>query len=427
MVEKEIAMRKRFAIVNLAVALAVIAAFTVVAGSQVAAKTVHASKTTVTIAGWASTPAEPKDLQKVINNFQKANKNIKVKLVEYNGNTYPTTILSSISAGGGPDIFYVNSDKFLAWQEAGALYPLNSFIKKDKAYNYGDIYKSLRSGFTVKGKIYGIDKDYSTLAMEINTGIWKAAKMGKAPTNWSGFAADACKIRNYEKKHGHKDVYGAGLAPDQARWNPLLQSLGGHVLNKAQNKAEINSKAGVKAISLWASLVKKGCAAYPNAQQGWSGGEFGPGQAAMVWEGPWIIPYLQTTYPKLRYKIYPLPVNGNYLYTVAYSMNPHAKNKAAAWKLLSYLTGKVGEKQWVDLFKVLPARKSISAPAGDGVFLKGAKHAEAYLFRPRYTDPNGPYSILNNDLVKVAKGQMTAKQAVVDVTNAINHWLSTHP
>ncbi len=418
-------MRNKFALVNLGVVLAVVASFVAFSGGSVGAKAVRSAKINVTVAGWASTPAEPADLQKVINKFEKANPKYHVKLQEYNGNSYPTTILASISSGGGPDIFYVNSDKFLAWQEAKALYPLNSFIRKDHAYNYNDMYKGLRDGFTVGGKVYGIDKDYSTLALFINTGIWKAAHMGKTPTTWAAFAKDACKISKYEHSHGHATVYGAGLAPDQARWNPLLQSLGGRVLNKAQNKAEINSKAGVKAINDYAGLVKQHCAAWPTTQQGWSGGEFGPGDAAMVWEGPWLIPYMQSTYPSVHFKIVPLPVHGNYTYTVAYSMNPHAKNKAAAWKVLSYLTGKTGEKQWVNLFKVLPARQSLKAPQGDGPFIKGSKYAETYLFKPGYTDPGGPYVTLNTDIQNVGNGTMTAKHAVVDVTGAINHWL--HP
>lgn len=420
-------MRKKLALVNVAVALAVVASFMALSGGSVAAKVANHGKINVTVAGWASTPAEPADLQKVINAFEKANPKYNVKLEEYDGNAYPTTILSSISAGGGPDVFYVNSDKFLGWQEAKALYPLNSFVNKDKSYDYNDMYPGLRAGFTVKGKIFGIDKDYSTLGLFINTSIWKAAHMGYAPTTWSQFASDACKISKYEHSHGQPNVYGAGLAADQARWNPLLQSLHGSVLNKAQNKPTINSKAGVTAINDWAGLVKKKCAAWPtSAQGGWSGGEFGPGAAAMAWEGPWLIPYMQSTYPNTKYKIVPLPVHGNYTYTVAYSMNPNAKNKAAAWKVISYLTGKTGEAKWVKLFQVLPARKSLKAPAGDGPFLKGSKYAETYLFKPGYTDTGGPYSVLNNDIMKVGNGQMTAKAAVKDVTNAVKYWVK-HP
>lgn len=419
-------MRNKIALVNLSVAVAVVASFMALSGPA-AASPVHPRTTTVQLAGWASTPAEPKALQKVVNSFQRANPSIKVHLNEYSGgDTYNTAVLGGITVGKGPDVFYVDSSVFRTWQAAGALAPIDSFVKRTPSFDIKDIYPGLRKSFTVGGKLYGLPKDYSTLGLFVNTGIWKAAKMGKAPTTWAAFAKDACTITRYERKHGVKNVYGAGLANDQARWNPLLQSLGGRVLNAAQTKSEINNKAGVAAIGAWASLVKKGCAAWPSqVGQGWSGGEFGPGNAAMVWEGPWLIPYMQTTYPKVHFKIFPLPVKGNLAFTVAYSMNPHSKVKSAAWKLLSYLTGKVGEQKWVNLFQVLPARKSLKAPKGDGVFVKGAANAQGWVYRAGYFDTNGPYTVLNNDFVKVQQGSMTAKSAAVDVQNAINHWLQT--
>jgi multiple sugar transport system substrate-binding protein len=420
-------MRRKLALLNFAVAASLVLSFAALTGGQVAAKTIHHKTVNLTLAGWASTPTEPKDLQIVINAFQKDNPGYKVKLEEYNGNTYPTTIESAIAAGGGPDVFYVNNDKFRQWQEAKALYPLNSFIAKDPGYHYTQIYKSLRNGFTVNGKVYGIDKDYSTLGLFVNTDMWKAAKMGKAPTTWAQFASDACKLRHYEKTHGHSNVYGAGFANDEWRWQALLKSRNGSVVNQAQTKSTIDTNAGLSSIRDYAHLVKKGCAAWFNTQQGWSGGQFEEGDAAMVWEGPWLLPSLQTTYPNIHYKVYPLPFKGNLEFTVAYSMNPNAKNKEAAWKLLSYLTGYKGEKLWVDYFKVLPARSNVPPPNGDQPFLQGAKYAYTVLPRPHWSDPgNSPYNVLNNDLKKVSTGSMTAKQAAVDVTNAINHWLSVY-
>jgi multiple sugar transport system substrate-binding protein len=416
--------RKKLALVNVAVALAVIASFMALSGGSVAAKAIHSSKkVTVTLDGWASSPQEPADLQKVVNAFEKANPDIHVAYNEVNTN-YQTVIQAALVAGKGPDVFYVDASYFRQWAKLGVLANLNSFIKSDPSFAASDFYPGLRKSFEVGKNTYGFPKDYSTLAQFDNVPMMAAAGVKSAPTSWSQFAADACKIRKYEVKLGHKNVYGAGLTNDQARWQPLLQSLGGHVLNGAQNKAEIDNKAGVTAISDWAGLVHKGCAAEPS-QVGatWQGQQFGEGDAAMVWEGPWAIPYLQSTYPNIHYKIVPLPVKGNLAFTVAYAMNAKAGNKAAAWKLLSYLTGKTGETKWVRLFQVLPARRSIKPDPGDGVFVKGSTVAEGWLFNPGYFSTDGPYTILNNDLDAVAKGKMTARAAAANVEAALNNWI----
>jgi multiple sugar transport system substrate-binding protein len=415
--------RKKLAL-NVGVGLAVVASFMAITGGAVAAKSVpHAKSVTVTLDGWVSSPSEPADLKKVVAAFEKANPSIHVDYTAINTN-YQTIVQDALSQGKGPDVFYVDAGYFRQWAKLGVLANLNSFIKSDPAFNVSDFYPGLRKAFMIGKNTYGFPKDYSTLAQFDNVPMMSAAGVKSAPTSWSQFASDACKIRKYEVKHGHKNVYGAGLTNDQARWNPLLQSLGGHMLNGAQNKAEINTKAGINAIQDWAGLVKKGCAAEPSqVGAGWQGQQFGEGLAAMVWEGPWAIPYLQSTYPNIHYKIVSLPVHGNLAFTVSYSMNAHASNKGASWKLLSYLTGRTGEQKWVNLFQVLPARKSVKPVKGDKVFVNGSKVAEGWVFNPGYFDTNGPYAVINNDLDAVAKGHMTASAAASNMAAALNNWI----
>ena len=416
-------MRKKLALVNIGLALAMVASFVVISGGAVSAKAISSAKTTVTLSGWISSPSEPASVAKVVKAFEKANPKIHVDYKPINTN-YATVVEAALLAGKGPDVFYVDSGVFKQWAKDGALQNLNSFVAKDKAFNVGDFYPGLRRTFMVGKNTFGFPKDYSTLAQFDNTDMFKAAGIKSAPTNWAQFAKDACTIRHYEVKHGHKNVYGAGLTNDQARWQPLLQSDGGKVLNGAQNKSLINSPAGIKAIGQWEGLVKKGCAAEPAAVgTGWQGEEFGKGFAAMVWEGGWAPPYLQSTFPNLHYKIVPLPVNGNLAFTVAFSMNPHSANKSASWKLLSYLTGPVGEQKWVNNFQVLPARKSVKAPKGDGVFVKGSAVARGWIFNPGYFNTGGPYSTIGNDLHSVGLGKMTAKAAASDIDAALKNWI----
>jgi multiple sugar transport system substrate-binding protein len=410
---------------NFGVAVAVVASFTALSGGVVAAKAVHAKKVTVTLDGWVSSPSEPKDLKKVVTAFEEANRSIHVDYTPINTN-YQTVVQDALSQGKGPDVFYVDAGYFRQWAQLGVLAKLNSFVSHDKAFNVNDFYSGLRKAFMVGKSFYGFPKDYSTLAQFDNVPMMKAAGVKSAPTSWAQFASDACKIRKYEKKHGHKDVYGASLTNDQARWQPLLQSLGGHVLNGSQKKAEINTKAGITATADWGGLVHKGCASEPSqVGAGWQGQQFGEGLAAMTWEGPWAIPYLQTTYPNIHYKIVPLPVKGNLAFTVAYAMNAHASNKAASFRLLSYLTGPAGETKWVRLFQVLPARRSVKPDKGDGVFVKGASVAEGWIFNPGYFNTGGPYATINNNLDAVAKGSMTAKAAIQNDQAALENWIQT--
>jgi len=77
---------------------------------------------------------------------------------------------------------------------------------------------------------------------------------------------------------------------------------------------------------------------------------FGQEKAAMVIEGPWLIPYLKETFPNGEYAIAEVPTvnnqKGTIAYTVAYVMNQQSKHKSEAWELISYLTGKEGMQAW---------------------------------------------------------------------------------
>ena len=55
---------------------------------------------------------------------------------------------------------------------------------------------------------------------------------------------------------------------------------------------------------------------------------------------------------------------GNLAFTVSYSMAKDAKNKDAAWTLLSWLTGKQGQTIWVSKGLALPSRSDVKAIGG---------------------------------------------------------------
>jgi Bacterial extracellular solute-binding protein len=59
----------------------------------------------------------------------------------------------------------------------------------------GDFYANLRASFTYKDQLYCLPKDFSTLALEINTDLWKKAGLTDAdiPTTWDQLKAVAKK------------------------------------------------------------------------------------------------------------------------------------------------------------------------------------------------------------------------------------------
>jgi multiple sugar transport system substrate-binding protein len=391
-----------------------VAALAALAGSMllipvgaVQARPAHHATTTVTLSGWSAGTAEDALLQKVIARFEQTHPSIKVDYSVINGD-YPTAMTARFAAHNPPDVFYVDSSLAPTWAAQGVLQPLNSYIKSSK-FNTSKFFPSLLDSFKLGKTIYGFPKDWSPLAMEINTGMLGTAHQ-KVPKTWAQLQSVAKAIQQAGV------VIGGGkpicLSPDWARMLAFVYQGGGSLTN-------VTSPAVVNAVNFYVGLIKSGLAATPD-QLGvsWCGDALGQGKAAIIFEGNWLLPTMSQTYPKTRYGVFPMVQGkhaGNLAFTVSYSMAKDAKNKPAAWTLLSWLTSQTGQKIWVSEGLALPSRTDVKAVGGRKNFLNQASASHGWGFA-NFTNT---YTIMNNDLDAVINGSKSVQQMLTDVQNAL--------
>jgi multiple sugar transport system substrate-binding protein len=108
-------MKKSLRFLALAIALALIAVALV--PSAQAAQTVN-----LVLMGWSSSPSENERLQKIVDDWNAANPSIQVALNQVPD--YDTTLQKSLAGGEPPDVFYVDSFRFLDLVRADALMPI---------------------------------------------------------------------------------------------------------------------------------------------------------------------------------------------------------------------------------------------------------------------------------------------------------------
>jgi multiple sugar transport system substrate-binding protein len=262
-----------------------------------------------------------------------------------------------------------------------------------KLTNPEDFYDSMRNAFTIDGKLYCPAKDFSTLGLEYNKAMFDAAGISYPTKDWTweDLRAAAEKLTNKDKS-----VYGMVLSPDFARWIALLYQAGGSVTDEGFTKMTINSPEALKSLEFYVGLVKDGFAAQPSdLDSGWAGEAFGKGKAAMAMEGNWITPFLKDQFPDVKYGVVELPSGpagkATMAFTVCYGVPAGGKNNDAAFKVVDFLTGAAGMKEWTDLGLAMPTRQSLR----DGwlaqypeqeAFLNGAAYAHKWQFRPGFTD-----------------------------------------
>jgi multiple sugar transport system substrate-binding protein len=367
----------------------------------------------VLLAGWASSGAEFDSLNKVIADFQKKYPAIHVTYQPINNN-YPQTMLARFASRTPPDVFYVDSSVAPDWIKQGVMEPLNPYFAKYK-FSTKPFYARLVAGFSKGNTVYGLPKDWSPLAMQVNTTALQKAGMA-APTNWTQLIAVAKKMQVNKAVPGGAPIC---LGADWARMLAFIYQGGGSYLNAGGTAPVLNTAAAKKGINFYVGLATSGLARTPDQLGvGWCGEALGKEKAAIVFEGNWALPYMTDTFPTVKYQTYAMPKGstvGTLAFTVSYSMAKDSKNKPAAWTLLSYLTSKQGMAQWTDQGLALPSRSDVPPAAGRTVLTKEAPYAHAWSFFPGFSDVA---TIMNNDLSAVFKGSKDVQGMINDVQAA---------
>jgi multiple sugar transport system substrate-binding protein len=380
---------------------------------------------TVTLSGWQSNPNEKQLLEQVLNQFEIQHPNIKVKHETIN-DQYMDVIKTRLIGDAAPDVFYLDAFEAPLFMQYGVLEPLNSYINPE--FNLNDFEPTLLKAFQLEDRIYGLPKDFSTLALFYNKKAFQAAGLNQAPQTWSELRDVSQKLTIDQNRDGRKEQYGLGIAPELSRQYFMMTAFGGRLIDRQENAAFFTSES-LKGLQLIIEQYRKDQSSTQPSDVGASTGSemFGQGKAAMVIEGTWAIPYLQETFSQLDFATAEVPTvngkKGTMAYTVAYVMNKKTKHKEAAWKLIAYLTNQEGIKAWAKEGLALPARKSVLAELGYvnnplyAPFVKGADYAR--IWQAGETLPT-ILTHFNNQFISALIGEQSLRQAMKKAQSSAN-------
>ncbi|KUP04929.1 sugar transporter [Bacillus coahuilensis p1.1.43] len=371
----------------------------------------------ITLAGWGSSPEEAELLQQVLADFEESHPTIKVKH-EVIADQYMDVIKTRLIGEEGPDVFYLDAFEAPGLIETGVLEPLDSYITEE--FEVADFEKPLLEAFQKDGTTYGLPKGYSTLALFYNKQMFEEANVS-VPTTWDELVEVSKTLTQ------GTDVYGFGQNAELARTYFIAESLGGKVV--VDNKANYASEDVVKALQPYVDqhLVDNTAAQPSDVGAGWTGEMFGQEKAAMVIEGNWAIPYLESTFPEVEFGTAEIPTingkNGTMAFTVSYVMNAASEKKQASWELISYLTGKEGMETWTSKGFELPSRQSVAEKLGfDQDELRGALVAGASYATVWSEGSNLPIisTNFNNQFVSAYLGERPLDEALAEAQETAN-------
>ncbi|WP_442940780.1 ABC transporter substrate-binding protein [Nostoc sp.] len=340
----------------IAIAIAIIACQSL----QLPSKPLSSNPISIKLSGWGGSPVEQKLLRQVLQDFETKHPTIKVKY-EVIADQYMDVIKTRLVGEAAPDVFYLDALEAPFLMSQNVLEPLESYITP--TFDLTDFEDTLLNSFKYQNHIYGLPKDYSTLALFYNKKAFAAAGLSNPPTTWD-------ELRNYSKQlTGKLNKYGFGEIPELARQAYKIKAFGGQLVDR-NGSATFASAAGLQGLELVVDQYQKDRSSAQKSDVGTNSGSemFGQNKVAMVIEGNWAIPYLRETFPQVEFATAPVPTindkKGTMVFTVAYVMNNLAQHKAEAWELISYLTGKEGMQKWTGTGFALPTRKSVAKNLG---------------------------------------------------------------
>ncbi len=386
---------------------------------------------TIRLSGWGGSPTEEALLQEVLQDFEALHPHIKVKH-EVIADQYMDVIKTRLIGEAAPDVFYLDVSEAPFLIRKNVLEPLNPYIPLD--FDLADFEPSLLNPFTEQGQIYGLPKDYSTLALFYNKRAFAAAGLTDPPQTWVELNQYAQQLTLDFDQDGRIDQYGVGVVPELARQVYKIKAFGGQLID-AEGRAAFATNKGGQGLKLLVDQYRQDRTSAQPSDVGTSfaGEMFGQEKAAMVISGNWAIPYLEDTFPEVEFGVAELPQiknqSGTMVYTVAYVMNQQAEHKAEAWELIAYLTGKEGMKNWTSTGFALPTRRSVATDLGydqdplRAALVAGVNYATPWQGGEHLSVITNSF---NNQFLSALLGEQSLKQAMDKAQKSANRQIKAN-
>lgn len=262
-------------------------------------------------------------------------------------------LAQGFSSGKPADLFYLSTDQLANYASNGSL-----LVYGDQLPNKSDFYPSLVKSFTYNGQLVCAPKDFSTLQLIINEGLWQKAGLTDAdvPTTWDQLSAVAKKLTSGK-------VTGLVIGGEYARIGAFMTQAGGNLMNDDSSQATADTPANLSALQYVQDNLKAGDFKFAaDVGAGWGGEAFGKQLGAMTIEGNWITGAMSSDYKNVQYKVVPLPAGpagqGTLQFTNCWGVAADSPNQAGALSLVQALTSTQDQLGFSKAFGVMPSIQS---------------------------------------------------------------------
>jgi multiple sugar transport system substrate-binding protein len=331
-------------------------------------------------------------IDKLIENFEAANPDIKVNQTTFPYADYRTKVAAAIPAGEGPDVVQLFYGWLNDYVDAGLIQPLptDMFPPDQIEAEFFPMVRAMKRN----GAYMALPTAVRTLALFYNTKLFEEAGIDGPPKTLAELVDIAKKLT---KRDGSGNITQVGIttgmnAQDHQWWREgLVRQFGGVPYSDDYRTVTYNDAAGVAAFQWYADLqLKAGVTQLGFMDQPQAA--FKAGRAGMHIDGSFRIGALNKT-RGLKWAVAELPagptgIKSNYssYWVNGVTSKATGEKRDAALKFMAYLTSDEAMQIWLDTVGELPAKPSAGLTDANkadpvfGPFIAGLGYAKTTIF-----------------------------------------------
>ena len=364
--------------------------------------------------------------QPLIEEFNKANPNIKVSYTKKEYADYEKLLVDSIAGDEGPDIFTIHND----WlpKHRAKLYPAPEDIISLESYK-DTFVDSAFQDLTADGKIYAVPLYTDNLALFYNKDIFRKNRIYNAPETWNDLIQIAKLLTKTAPGNPNQITEGGialGTADNVVRANDILLTIMMQTETPiiSDDKRSFNFNQfrknpdgtpyypGEEALKFYTAFADPTKQAYS-----WSVSmdnaihAFANGKVAMVLGYSYFTPMIEKLNPTLSFATTKMPqvigadsdtTLANYW---AWGVSKDSQNKDAAWGFLEFLSQERASNKYLNATKKVSAHKESSS--GTEIFGKQKDSAKT-IYKGNSDEFDKIFTDMINDVVKYKQPYRTA-------------------
>ena len=373
---------------------------------------------------WGS-PEEAAILQSVVEEFEKQNPSIKVKVEVSEWDVYWDKLKTLHASGTPPDVFAIDGPLYADWLSRGAFLNLQPFLDKE-AETLTGIYPIVLESYKRADGYYALPRDIQTIALFYNKDLFDKAGVDYPTDTWTmdDFRTAAKKLSLDTDHDGTVDQWGflTDFWDMELFWSTAIWSHGGELISADGSKTLLGEPKAREGWALIETMMKEDHS-IPNTATLSADEAFAKGKVAMTTSGHWVVPeYAELDF---AWDVAPMPIGPAGRVTSVTSggfvISKQTKNAEAAWKFVKYGISEAAQKRMSELGFAIPILEKVAqspvymqqaVPINHRVFVDALEYAHP---KPNFKGYEEWATVIGDGMQPVWDGDKTVDETLKEL------------